>query len=352
LSLDRVQPCLFILSGEHSTLPLAELQASLEAEGYQYTLKEHRERIAIYDVNSNGAALATERTALVNLAQKILFEVPMVEQQIIKRVEEIDFQLFIRKRSRFGVQITRIRTEHQSVDIEELQRKIGSIIWQTMRGKVIVDLDAPDVLFLGVIYGERFFFGIFLASRDRRYFFNRQSPRRPFFVPSAMDPKIARVMVNFSRASHSDIFLDPFCGTGGFLLEAKAVGCLPIGLDIDANILAGCYQNLTHYKTPFLGSIADARVPSLRPRVIDAIATDPPYGRTSSTKGAKVENLIQSCLLPLADVLKPGGHLCFAVPLKHYNDELIMTKEFSIIESHTMRIHRSLKRHIVVLQRK
>ncbi|MFX1562835.1 MAG: THUMP domain-containing protein, partial [Promethearchaeota archaeon] len=215
MSLDRVQPCLFILSGEHSTLPLAELQAALEAEKYQYALKEHRERIAIYDVSPNGAALATQRTALVNLAQRVLFEVPMVENQIFKGVEEIDFQLFIRKGSRFGVQITRIRKEHKSVDIEELQRKIGSIIWYAMKGKVAVDLDAPDVLFIGVIYGERFFFGIYLASRDRRYFFNRRSPNRPFFVPSAMDPKIARVMVNFSRASHGDNFMDPFCGTGG-----------------------------------------------------------------------------------------------------------------------------------------
>lgn len=352
MSLGREQHCLFILSGEHSTLPVAELQAVLEAEGYQYTLKEQSERIVIIDVNPSGAAIATQRSALVNLAQWILFEAPMVEQQIIKAIEEIDFQLFIQKGSRFGVRITRIRPEHLSVDIEELQRKLGSRIWRAMKGKVTVDLETPDVLFLGIIYGETFFFGIFLASRDRRGFFHRRSPRRPFFVPSALHPKTARVMVNFSRAIRGDSFLDPFCGTGGLLLEARAVGCLPIGLDIDVSILAGCRHNLTHYETPFFGVSADARIPPVRSHGIDAIATDPPYGRSSSTKGAEVAKLIQTSLVPLADVLKPGGYLCFAVPLKHYKDELVATKDFSVIESHTMRIHRSLSRHIVVLRRK
>ncbi|MFX1563976.1 MAG: THUMP domain-containing protein, partial [Promethearchaeota archaeon] len=300
----------------------------------------------------SGATIATQRSALVNMAQRILFESPMDERQIIKAVEEVDFQLFLQKESRFGVRITRLRTERFSIDIEELQRKIGSKIWHAMKGRVTVDLDNPDVLFLGIIYGKRFFFGTYLASRDRRGFFRRRSPQRPFFVPSALHPKIARVMVNFSRVACGDSFLDPFCGTGGLLLEARALGCLPIGLDIDIGILAGCHHNLTHYKTPFFGIGADARSPPVRSHGIDAIATDPPYGRSSSTKGAEVEKLIQTSLVPLADLLKPRGYLCFAVPLKHYKDELIATKDFSITESYTMRIHRSLSRHIVVLQRK
>lgn len=348
----RTQRCLFILSGEHISLPIAELTAALEAEGYHYTIEEHRYRMCILEVDPLGAARATRRSALVNHAQQILFEVSMEQEEIFQAMKDIDIQKVMQPNLRFAVRITRLQREAKAVDVEQLEREIGSQIWNQMGGEVIVDLKQPDVLFLGVIVKERFFFGLFLASRDRHWFSIRRGPRRPFFVPSAIHPKTARAMVNLSRAARGNCFLDPFCGTGGLLLEAAGVGCLPVGLDIDLDILAGCHQNLSHFQVPFYASCTDARMPPLRSHGVDVIATDPPYGRTSSTKGAEVVRLIKSSLLPLAEILKPGGHLCFAVPLKYYNEDMFSPTDFKIVETHTMRIHRSLSRHIVVLKRK
>ena len=344
--------CSFLLSGEHESLPLAELRAVLEAEGREYEILERRERLVFMRVDPGDAAIATQRSALINWAQQVLLETESEEPQILKAIEEVDFSKYLRRNSRFGVRVTRLRPELQSIPANRLQEEIGSGIWRQMKGEVKVDLNRPETLFLGVLQGDRFFFGIHLASRDRQGFAERRSPRRPFFVPSALHPKTARVMVNLARTRPGDTFLDPFCGTGGLLLEAAAVGCLPIGSDIDLQILSGCRRNLAHYGTTFWGMQADARVPPLRSEGLSAIATDPPYGRASSTKGAEVANLIRTSLLPLADVLKRGGYLCFAVPLEFYREDIVATKDFSIAEAHTMRIHRSLARHILVLQRR
>lgn len=344
--------CSFLLSGEHESLPLAELRAVLEAEERDYEILERRDRLVLMNVNPGDAAVATQRSALVNWAQEVLLETEAEESQILKAIEELDFSKYLRRASRFGVRVTRVRPELQPISAERLQEEIGSRIWRRMKGEVKVDLNRPETLFLGVLHGNRFFFGIHLASRDRQGFAERRSPRRPFFVPSAVHPKTARVMVNLARTRPGDTFLDPFCGTGGLLLEAAGVGCLPIGSDIDLQILSGCRRNLAHYGTTFWGMRADARFPPVRSEGVSAIATDPPYGRASSTKGAEVASLIRTSLLPLADVLKRKGYLCFAVPLEFYKEDIVAGKDFAIAEAHTMRVHRSLSRHVLVLQRR
>jgi tRNA (guanine10-N2)-dimethyltransferase len=344
--------CLFILSGEHATLPRAELCAILEAEGHPFKIGGQKNRLLLVEVNPQGAIQATQRAALVNTASIVLFEVNMLEQEILHALKEIDFTRWLQPNARFGVKVTRLQREVKAVDIDTLQAKIGSKIWSAMKGKVEVELTSPDIWFLGVINGNRFFFGPFLAARDRKGFFQRRSPLRPFFVPSAIHPKIARVMVNLSRAAAGGVFFDPFCGTGGLLLEAAGIGCIPIGVDIDVNILSGCIQNLSHYKTVFNGTLSDARNPPMCSDVVDIIATDPPYGRSSSTKGDAVTGLIRTSLMSLTDILKPGGYLCFALPLKFFKEEIIPRGVFSVVETHTMRIHRSLNRHIAVLKRR
>lgn len=345
------QMCLFILSGEHQTLPQAELCAILEAEGFVYKKKGQQNRVFLLEVDPNGAKIATERSGLVNHASVVCFESSTDEEQIMKTLVNCNLSNWIKPKDRFGVKITRVKREPSAFDVDELARKMGSQIWHALNGKVEIDLTTPDVLFLGVINGDRFFFGPYLASRDRTGIFERRSPLRPFFVPSAIHPKIARVMVNLSRAKRGDLLFDPFCGTGGLLLEAADIGCIPVGLDIDVSILTGCQRNLKHYEVQFNGVLADARKIPVRSGGVDAIATDPPYGRSSSTKGAEVVTLIQSSLYGLANLLNNGAYLCLALPLEYFEKEIIPTDSFAIVETYTMRIHRSLNRHIVVLRR-
>ncbi len=282
----------------------------------------------------------------------MLFKSLSEEKEILQSFKDLKINQWIQPNQRFGVKVTRVQREPSAFDVDDLQKKIGSQIWHAMEGQVKINLTSPDVLFLGVIHGTEFYFGPHLASRDRAGFYQRRSPLRPFFVPSALHPKIARVMVNLSRITPNTLFVDPFCGTGGLLLEAAKIGCTTIGLDIDAAILAGCKENLKHFQVPFNGILADARAPPIRNDIVEAIATDPPYGRSSSTKGSGVLHLIQVGLPAIAKPLKSDKFLCLALPLEYYSDKIIPQDLVNVKETHTMRIHRSLRRHIIVLERK
>ena len=66
--------------------------------------------------------------------------------------------------------------------------------------------------------------------------------------PSTMDSKLARCMVNLSRAQKNKLLLDPFCGVGGILLEAASIGCKVIGCDVSKKMALGSYMNLKSYK--------------------------------------------------------------------------------------------------------
>lgn len=333
-------------------MPVAELRASLEAEGYSYKILDQQRRVILVEVNPQGALIATRRSGFVNYSMQLIFHCSMTEPAILHAVNNVDYHHWLNKSAGFSVKVTRIQRENKQLNVGELQRKIGSRIWSAMDGKVHVDLEVPDIVFLGLITSTRFYFGVYLTARNRREFNQRRSPRRPFFNPDTIHPKIARAMVNLSRSASSDLFLDPFCGTGGLLLEASSIGSIPIGIDNDRRILLGCRRNLNHFETHFLGMHADARVLPFRSRSIDAIATDPPYGRSSSTRKAGIAALLKASLIRVADVINPGRCICFAIPLKYFKESIIDSKEYAIIEEHSVYVHRSLTRHIVVLKRK
>ncbi|MFX1474840.1 MAG: RsmD family RNA methyltransferase [Promethearchaeota archaeon] len=340
------------MSGRHPTLPVAELRASLEAERYAYNLGEKQGRVILVEVDPQGALLATRRSGFVNYSLQLIFQCPMTELDILYAMNDVDYHHWLIKGTGFGVKLTRVQREHRRLDVEELQRKIGSQIWRAMKGKVHVNLEVPDTLFLGLITTKRFYFGVYIASRNRREFSYRRSPRRPFFNPDTIHPKIARAMVNLSHSASGDLFLDPFCGTGGLLLEAASIGSIPIGVDNDHRILWGCRSNLNHFKTLFFGIHADTRTLPFRSQSVDAIATDPPYGRSSSTRKSDIATLLKTSLTQLADVIHTNKYVCFAIPLEFFDEGIIDSKEYAIIEEHSVYVHRSLTRHIVVLKRK
>ncbi|GAH56289.1 unnamed protein product, partial [marine sediment metagenome] len=60
-------------------------------------------------------------------------------------------------------------------------------------------------------------------------------------------PKIARALVNLSGVKEKELFLDPFCGTGGILIEAGEIGARVIGIDVQGKMVRGAEENLGFY---------------------------------------------------------------------------------------------------------
>ena len=159
------------------------------------------------------------------------------------------------------------------------------------------------------------------------------------FFPVSVKPKLARALVNLSGVLKGKIW-DPFCGTGGILLEAALVGLKTEGTDLDPLMILAARQNFDHYKLEGKFSIADAR------EIIkdcDAIVTDPPYGRRASLKKAIIQDLYENFLenvFPYVEtviLMAPKG-----LEFKSKYKITFETEEY---------IHSSLTRKIMVLKK-
>jgi tRNA (guanine10-N2)-dimethyltransferase len=147
--------------------------------------------------------------------------------------------------------------------------------------------------------------------------------------------------------------LDPFCGTGGIAIEAALIGARALASDIDPRMVAGARANLRHLGLSAEVGRLDARCldEAHEPGSVDAIATDPPYGRAASTWGAGVEGLLAEALPAALAVLRPGGRMCLAVPDEVPIERLARDVGFKYLFGARLRVHGSLTRHICVAER-
>jgi tRNA (guanine10-N2)-dimethyltransferase len=164
-----------------------------------------------------------------------------------------------------------------------------------------------------------------------------------------MPPKIARCMVNLARSVPGRRFADPFSGVGGIAIEAGVIGCHVVGVDANLRMLRGARRNMRYFGFDAEGYLnADAR--HLPIHGLDAIATDPPYGRGSSTMGTKVTALVKEFLAGVNTSLKKDAHLCISAPVEVQIEEYAKDAGFTLREKHLAKVHRSLTRQFVVLQ--
>ena len=107
-----------------------------------------------------------------------------------------------------------------------------------------------------------------------------------------MNATLSRVMCNLAGLMPGEIMLDPFCGGGGILCEASYIGARTIGIDLNWRLLSGSKENLSFTDGDY--SVIQGDVRSLPIQQCDCIVTDPPYGRASSTRGARAIELVES----------------------------------------------------------
>ncbi len=194
--------------------------------------------------------------------------------------------------------------------------------------------------------------GIMLASRGKGFHLRRPR-RRPFFKPGPLSPDLSRVMVNLSRPREGATFLDPFCGTGGFAIEAMMVGAGRIICgDLDMDMYRGSRVNLDTFtcgRCLVIGHNA-ARLP-LGPNTVDSIATDPPYGRSTTTARMGYRRLMEEFLSSALEALAPGGYMVYAGPYSEEPARLGEEAGLRVLARIHMYVHSSLTRDIVVARK-
>ena len=213
--------------------------------------------------------------------------------------------------------------------------------------EVDVDLLRPDME-LTVVRGEREYLAVTAPLTMVQDWTKRRPRRRPFFHPSAMFPKLSRALVNLSRVKAGETFLDPFCGTGSLPIEAALVGAKVAALDKDRKMARGSLGNMKSLGQEWLGVMrGDAFFPPLAR--VDAIATDVPYGRASSTLGADRDEVVGLALSSMARLLPAGAR---AVLMHAKTGAQMVAGDFEVEEEHDLYVHKLLTRTISVLRRR
>ena len=340
---------LCIQSQEHPELPLAELKAVMECEGIDAEIESITEGLVILkDISEDNLCeyygILTRRLGYTHEVHELILRSHV--DSLDSDVTTVDWSKYIDKD--FAVRVKRIRSE---VDTVGYERKLGTLILDNCDG-IKVNLSKPDSLIRVVAYGDELYIGIERIRLNKKHFEESKPHKRPFFYPGSMNPKLARCMVNLSRIHEGELLLDPFCGTGGILIEAGLIGCKVVGSDIYWKMQNGTGINLDYY------GIEDYRTFHLDVRELKmyekvaSVVTDPPYGISTSTGDVDGEDIFKEFFHSIYDNMKDDAYLCMASP--HYVDLEPMVDEvgFVIVEQYRIKMHRSLTRIISVIRKK
>jgi len=335
-----------ILSGEHPTLTLSEVCAVMRSEGLAHIPVAKPDQLFLVDAGDGATDALLARSAYAMEGGRMLAQSPASVDDFRRSCDGMDWG-FIKGRT-FGAKAKRVRRHGEQVDTQKLQAIVGEVATRESDAKV--DLKVPDVWIRSVITDAGIFTYLMDFDSDRHAFSSRKPKSRPYFHPGVLEPKIARAFVNLCGVRRGDIFADPFCGTGGFLIEAATMGIGAFGMDVDRRMVAGAGRNLRHCRLDADIVLGDAR--ALPIAKADGIASDPPYGRGTTTLGQDVREVISGFMESAFGVLKAGGRVCTASPIELRPADLAAGAGFRVIEEHRMRVHKSLTRSIIVAEKR
>jgi tRNA (guanine10-N2)-dimethyltransferase len=213
-------------------------------------------------------------------------------------------------------------------------------IWHKLEKRAI-DLRKPDTLIDAFFADGRVFVGKRLWTNTEK-FEERRPHQLPATHPSGMHPKIARAIINLTGAAGNGKLIDPFCGAGGFLIEAKRMGLRAEGSDVDDGQVERANTNLKPYRVT-----ATRRDALTMTEPIDYLASDLPYGR--NTKTTDTDALYRAFLILLGKLLRKRAVLVFP-DFADYK-LLVVGSGLSVVATYPIYVHKSLTRNVVVLER-
>ena len=221
------------------------------------------------------------------------------------------------------------------------------VIGELLNGKGRIDFSSPDFI-VRAYHADRWYICIEKWNNTHISSLERRAPMRPFFSPISLSPKTARLMINLSATKEGELVLDPFCGTGGILIEAAIMGRKIMGNDFSIAMASGTKLNLKYYGIRDF-SISTSDILSFDPgKEVDAVVTDFPYGRNSLVSDRDFKVFYTGALSRISGFLKEKGRLVLMI-----NDPSLLTipGNLHILKTVSFRVHRSLTRHIMVLEK-
>ncbi len=329
------RPYLFELSGEHPSLPKAEVLATIEAEVRTPSPATEGPGYVISRLSAEEMERVAERLALTHRVGAYHGSCNLDDLATFASSLELP-------EGSISVRVKRYRGRGEPEQTNLIARKVGEVISEQRK----IDLRTPDFKLRLLLTDEVHFF-FEEKEIDRDQYETRHVRSRPYFSPISLHPRYARALVNLTRVRRGQTLLDPFCGTGGILLEASLVGAKSLGSDISPEMIDGCAENLRHFNVAFerlevadIGELDDVF------GTVDAVATDPPYGRSASTKKEPVIALHERAMENIAEVLSSAAWAGVVLPkMVRYPTSL------SLEDRHSQKVHRSLTREYCLFKR-
>ena len=165
-----------------------------------------------------------------------------------------------------------------------IEKKVGAQV----KGKA--NLKKPETIIRVFSDGKKHFVTRQVCEYSEKALSCRKVNARPFYHPTSLQPKWARLLLNLSGVKKGKI-LDPFCGAGGILLEAGVIGLKAVGVDKDEAMVEGAKENLWFFRVDKQCKVEQADFFEWKGGKFDCIVTDLPYGRSSQLFGKELNVL-------------------------------------------------------------
>lgn len=337
---------LFVL-GNHPELSLAELQAILKSAPL-----ERAKEFAIFDSSSANAATLQNRLAgTVKIAEVLGETIYTNERDLADHLQQYcpntDGKVI------FGASVygeSGIKPMRIGLELKKFLRGRGvKVRLVTSNNK---QLSAADLLknkilehgfeFLLFPQGKKVLLARTLSFQPLEYWadYDMNRPARDM-KRGMLPPKLARLMVNLSGASHDSVLLDPFCGTGTVLEQAAEIGVGNIiGSDIDPKAIEDSKTNFAPFtnKSSLTLHVSAAKNLSalIDQKSVTHIVTEPLLGKPRTGRETMhelkkeietLEDLYAESFAGLKRTLVPGAITIVSLP-RHYLGQTPMTDRF------------------------
>jgi|GEM_PF-3305346 len=340
---------LALLSGDYPELGYIELSSLLSNYCTKYSIEIYSNKIIRFQVE--GECRNCDKLVFVKeLAEELVFlkkankpyNVWQNLSEAISIILENPSLNDLLRNNRISIKALKLLPLRGYPSSPSIEKYVGSKLMEKLN--LSIDLRNPDKIVK--VYLGKNFIAIGILKKILKKSRIKSKVALPYKHPAALTPEVMQLMRNISQAP-SKVIADPFCGSATLLSNVKSRG-YSLCLDVDRKMLKKALINLkvAQQHTYIDVIVADATLPPLREASINLIATDPPYGRISPTRGASIKDLYNQFILSHFKVLKEGGKISFFSPKK-----VKWTKPFNaeILHQCEMYVHGDLIRILTVM---
>lgn len=322
------------LGGENTDLGKYEALELLKFKQYSPRLEFDYGNIIVISTSKDIKENIIARLSMTKRISKVIFSSSKDDiVEILKDLNEIkidDLNFAIRQ------------IDGKNLNSEQVTLLIGEKISE----KNETNLDGPQVTVL-FYKNENFFISLKYSGKNTGYkkCLKHHISNRPYFSPIGIHPRVARAMINLSNCADDRTLIDPFCGTGGVLIEGADMGLEVIGIDLKDRMIEFSKGNLRHYG--FKGKLINSDFKEVADLNFGSIVCDPPYGIASTSGGENIRELMERSLDTFQKCMTKSQRLVIAVS----DTRMIRHKNLTQIYKFEWYIHKSLTRNIIVLEK-